>query len=66
MFEDKTPEDLDEKISQVMAVVVGKDEEDVSVALHDHDYCVEKAIEALLDSAVEVSFSCLDTLKSTK
>lgn len=59
MFEDKTPDDLDEKISQVMAVVIEKDEEDVSVALHDHDYCVEKAIEALLDSAGEVNFLAL-------
>ena len=59
MFEDKTPDDLDEKIQQVLAVVVGKNEEDISVALHDHDYCVEKAIEALLDSATEVKLSCL-------
>lgn len=58
MFEDKTPDDIDKRITQVMAVVEGKDEEDVSVALHDHDYCVEKAIEALLDSHVEVIFAC--------
>lgn len=48
---DSTPADMRARIEQVMAVVSSKSEEEVTIALHDNDYCVETAIETLLDSA---------------
>ena len=52
---DTTPADMVDRISKVMAVVSSKSEEEVTIALHDNDYCVEKAIETLLDSAGDVT-----------
>ena len=50
MLGDKYPSDLGEKLAQVRAVVPGRSEEEVCIALHDHDFDPEKAITALLDS----------------
>ena len=50
MLGDVDPPDLAEKIQQVKAVVPSRSEEEVSIALHDNDFNIEKAITALLDS----------------
>ena len=47
---DKYPTDLVEKISMMTAMLPGRSEEEISIALHDHDYDTTKAITALLDS----------------
>ena len=44
------PEDLPHKMAQVMAMLPSCKEEEVCIALHDHDFDPEKAISALLDS----------------
>ena len=41
--------DLERKIQDVLLVVPGRSSEDASVALHDNDFDIEKAISALLD-----------------
>ena len=55
---------MEERIAQVMAVVSSKSEEEVTIALHDNDYCVETAIDTLLDSAsdLKVGRVCLSVL----
>ena len=45
---------MEERIAQVMAVVSSKSEEEVTIALHDNDYCVETAIDTLLDSSSDM------------
>ena len=50
MLGDKYPPDLTDKIHQVLSVVPSRSEEEVCIALHDHDFDPEKAITALLDS----------------
>ena len=47
---DKYPSDLSDKIAQVTSVVPSRSEEEVCIALHDHDFDPAKAISALLDS----------------
>lgn len=47
---DKYPSDLSDKIAQVTSIVLGRSEEEVCIALHDHDFDPAKAISALLDS----------------
>ena len=44
------PDDLPHRMAQVMAMLPSCQEEEVCVALHDHDFDPEKAISALLDS----------------
>lgn len=51
---DKYPADLGEKIAQVTAML-GRSEEEVCIALHDHDFDTTKAITALLDSDTQTS-----------
>lgn len=46
---DNTPENIADLVSQISGVV-RRQEEDITIALHDNDYDVEKTIEALLDS----------------
>ena len=47
---DKYPPNLSDLISQVASVVPSCSEEEIFLALHDHDYEPHKAISALLDS----------------
>lgn len=42
--------ELGEKMAQVMAICPTRSEEEVCIALHDHDYDTAKAITALLDT----------------
>lgn len=49
--------DAEKKIQEVLSVVPGRSSEDASIALHDNDFDVEKAISALLDSDQGVSVS---------
>ena len=44
------PDDLSHKVGQVMTMLPSCQEEEVCIALHDHDFDPEKAISALLDS----------------
>lgn len=44
------PADMKDRIQQVAGVVPNKSEEEICVALHDHDYDPEKAITSLLDA----------------
>lgn len=41
---------MKDRIQQVAGVVPNKSEEEICVALHDHDYDPEKAITSLLDA----------------
>ena len=43
------PADLPDKMAQVMAMLPSCAEEEVCIALHDHDFDTERAITALLD-----------------
>ena len=54
MLDETFPSDLHDKIQQVRAIVPNCSEEEVCIALHDHDYDPEKAISALLDSEAQV------------
>ena len=42
-------QDLECLIQEVLGIVPGRSSEDASIALHDNDFNVEKAISALLD-----------------
>ena len=54
------PADLSEKMAQVMNMLPSCQEEDVCIALHDHDFDTARAISALLDrdllSGTQVSY----------
>lgn len=49
LTEDRTPSDIQERIHQVQSVV-DCPEESIVIALHDHEFDITKACEALLDS----------------
>lgn len=42
--------DMEHHIQRVLAVVPGRSNEEVYVALHDNEFDIERAISALLDS----------------
>ena len=44
---------MKDRIQQVVGVVPNKSEEEVCIALHDHDYDPERAITSLLDTDVK-------------
>lgn len=52
---------MKDRILQVSGVVPNKSEEEICVALHDHDYDPERAITSLLDAdakQVRAAFVC--------
>jgi len=65
MLGDVDPPDLAEKIQQVKAVVPSRSEEEVSIALHDNDFNIEKAITALLDSDEDQGQVCVMYISSS-
>ena len=44
------PKNAAEKVQEILTVVPSRSEEEICIALHDHDFDIEKAISALLDS----------------
>lgn len=49
------PSDVKQKIDEVIERLPGRSEEEVCIALHDHDFDTAKAITALLDGDTETS-----------
>ncbi len=53
LTDDRTPDDMEKRVSQVQAVV-DSPEESIFIALHDNEFDVGKACEALLDNTFKV------------
>lgn len=50
ILEDPNYKSADKKVKEIMAVIPGRSEEEIYIALHDHDFDTQKALTALLDS----------------